>query len=97
MKRIQCKDVGDNNGFFETSPEAVALVSDSLAMRDEDVTQGRLRVKAEELWAMLDDISTAGDAFKPDLNDPFVKYVLRKCEERNKHFQSDGYILFVTL
>jgi hypothetical protein len=65
-------------------------------MRDEDITQGRLRAKAEELWAMLDDISTAGDAFKPDLNDPFVKYVLAKCEEKNKHFQSDGYSLFAT-
>ena len=70
--------------------------NDKVVMRDEYITQGRLRVKAEELWSMLDDISTAGDAFKPDLNDPFVKYVLSKCEEKNRHFQSDGYNLFVT-
>ena len=65
-------------------------------MQDEQITQGRLRVKAEALWGLLDDISTAGDAFKPDINDPFVKYVLSRCEERGKHFESDGYSLYVT-
>ena len=65
-------------------------------MKDEQITQGRLRVKAEALWGLLDDISTAGDMFKPDLNDPFVKYVLSHCEEKNKHFESDGYNLYVT-
>ncbi|MDH3354502.1 MAG: hypothetical protein OEL79_04725 [Chromatiales bacterium] len=79
----------------KTTP-AVGGQNELLVMRDECVTQGRMRVKAEGLWKMLDDISTAGDVFKPDLDDPFVKYVLSKCEERSKHFQSDGYDLFVT-
>lgn len=51
----------------------------------------------EALWKMLDDISTAGDMFKPDLKDPYVKYVMAKCEERGKHLHSpDGYALVRT-
>jgi len=34
------------------------------------------------LWKLLDDISTAGDMFKPEINGYF-KYVNRKCEERS--------------
>lgn len=45
------------------------------------------------LWKMLDDISTAGDAFKPDDSD-FVQYVLKKCEERGEYLTSDGFELF---
>lgn len=45
------------------------------------------------LWKMLDDISTAGDAFKPEQS-PFVDYVLKKCEEREKYLTSDGFELF---
>ncbi len=33
------------------------------------------------LWSLLDDISTAGDMFKPEINNYF-NYVNRKCEER---------------
>jgi len=48
------------------------------------------------LWNLLDDISTAGDMFKPD-DTPFVKYVLKKCEERGKYLGSlDGYTLVRT-
>jgi len=46
------------------------------------------------LWKMLDDISTAGDAFKPE-DSPFARYVLKKCEEREKYIVSDGYELFL--
>ena len=65
-------------------------------MSDIEITTERMREKAELLWSLLDDISTAGDMFKPDLDDPFVEYVLNKCEERSKEFVSDGYRLFVT-
>lgn len=34
------------------------------------------------LWKLLDDISTAGDIFKPEINSYF-NYVNRKCEERS--------------
>jgi len=34
------------------------------------------------LWKLLDDISTAGDMFKPE-NNGYFKYVNRKCEERS--------------
>ena len=65
-------------------------------MKNADITEERMREKAESLWSMLDDISTAMDMFKPDLDDPFVKYVLLRCKARGKEFQSDGYNLFVT-
>ncbi len=96
MKQIDCEGVGDNNGFFEATAEAGLSSVERLVMRDAEVTPERMREKAEALWQMLDDISTAGDMFKPDLNDPFVKYVLAQCEERSNEFTSDGYELFVT-
>ena len=83
----------DNDGLFlntawqdDVTMEKIKVVYDS---------DHYLTIKSAEcLWEILDDISTAGDAFKPDLNDPFVKYVLDKCEQKNKHFDSDGYNLF---
>lgn len=73
-----------------------AVNVDPLVMQNAVISAERMREKAEALWCLLDDISTAGDMFKPDLKNPFVAYVLRKCEERSKHFESDGYKLFVT-
>lgn len=64
--------------------------------KDVPVSPERMREKAEELWKLLDNISTAGDAYKPNLDDPFVKYVLRECEKKGKHFESDGYKLYCT-
>ena len=34
------------------------------------------------LWTLLDDISTAGDMFKPE-NTNYFRYVNRKCEARS--------------
>lgn len=65
-------------------------------MKDCTVSPERMREKAEALWSLLDDISTGGDIFKPDLSDPFVKYVLEICERRSDHFNGDGYTLYVT-
>lgn len=78
------------------SAQGQAVKVDPFVMQDAVVSAERMREKAEALWCLLDDISTAGDMFKPDLKDPFVAYVLRKCEERGEHFISDGYKLFVT-
>jgi len=98
-KGENCNSISGVDHSKDCQKEHMATVCNASEekMKDEYITQGRLRVKAEELWGMLDDISTAGDMFKPDLNDPFVRYVLKKCEEKNKHFVSDGYDLFVTL
>jgi len=47
------------------------------------------------LWSLLDDISTAGDMFKPEINDYF-KYVNQKCEERSEVANSeDGQTLTI--
>jgi len=47
------------------------------------------------LWKLLDDISTAGDMYKPEINGYF-KYVNQKCEDRclvaNSH---DGMTLSI--
>jgi hypothetical protein len=48
-----------------------------------------------ELWKLLDDISTAGDVFKPEIN-AYFKYVNRKCEARSNVANSlDGFNLTI--
>ena len=47
------------------------------------------------LWSLLDDISTAGDMFKPEQTGYF-KYVNKKCEERSTVDESlDGQTLTI--
>jgi len=46
-----------------------------------------------KLYQIIDDISTAGDMFKPELQ-AFEKYVFKKIEDANKLIVSDGYKLF---
>ncbi len=55
-------------------------------MSDEE----KLEAECKRLWALLDDISTAGDMFKPQI-DVYFKYVNKKCDERDGLFTSDGY------
>lgn len=46
---------------------------------------------AERLWSILDDISCAFDHYKPDMNNNFVNYVSKKCEEKGWYANSlDG-------
>jgi len=59
---------------------------------EEPATLEEWKRKAEALWSLLDDISTAGDMFKPEITNYF-KYVNMKCEERSKYMQSDGYFI----
>ncbi len=47
------------------------------------------------LWGLLDDISTAGDQFKPEITEYF-KAVNRICDKRSLVAQSDGYKIFLT-
>ena len=58
----------------------------------------RLKHKDDQitfLWKLLDDISTAGDMFKPE-NNGYFTYVNRKCEERSLVANSeDGHTLII--
>ncbi|MCZ2131110.1 MAG: hypothetical protein LC109_12710 [Bacteroidia bacterium] len=67
------------------------------AFRPTDVSSSNFRQSAEELWSLLDDIDTLGDAIKPNDYNGFIRYweaVHRVLRKRFKHFQSDGYKLY---
>jgi hypothetical protein len=49
--------------------------------------------RESKLWDLLDDIDTASDIFRPNLDDPFVSYVMKKVKARHHHLVSDGYKL----
>lgn len=53
--------------------------------------------KAEALWSLLDDISTASDMIKPHDErsyKAFYDFAMKKCEQRSQHMVSpDGYSL----
>ena len=61
---------------------------------DSDVDREEWKDIAYVLWALLDDIDTASDMFKPTMNN-FYKYAMSKVEERFKQMGSDGHDLFV--
>jgi len=52
----------------------------------------RARNEAERLWGILDDISTAGDYYKPAIC-PYSSYVMKTCESRIGLITSDGHTL----
>ena len=60
--------------------------------------ESRIKHKDDQivyLWKLLDDISTAGDMFKPEINGYF-KFVNKKCEERSAVAESlDGQTLTI--
>jgi hypothetical protein len=52
---------------------------------------------AQRLWNILDDIDTAFDHYKPDMQNNFVNYVNHKCRERGEYANSlDGQTLTFT-
>lgn len=53
-----------------------------------------LTKELKRLWILLDDISTAGDMFKPEITNYF-RYVNKKCDERDGLLYSDGYELYL--
>lgn len=57
----------------------------------------RWKKAAEDLWQLLDDISTASDMFKPTSLEgykAFYRYTMKRCKERGKILESrDGYTL----
>ena len=58
------------------------------------VSEDVLLKELKRLWDLLDDISTAGDAFKPE-NNAYFRYVNGKAEDRSGIITSDGYDLFL--
>ena len=60
-------------------------MSEELKSENELLTE-----ECKRLWSLMDDIDTAGDMFKPEINNYF-KYVQKKVEGRVGLFTSDGY------
>lgn len=61
---------------------------------DADVNKEEWKDIAYKLWALLDDIDTASDMFKPTMNN-FYKYTMGKVEKRFEQMASNGYDLYV--
>jgi hypothetical protein len=58
----------------------------------------RLQKIGHGLWALLDDIDTASDMFKPSDEAGyrrFYEYAMKKAEERHALLTSDGYELYL--
>jgi hypothetical protein len=49
--------------------------------------------RERKLWDLLDDIDTAFDDFRPQM-EPFERYVEKKVGERHQILHSDGYELY---
>ncbi len=80
------------------SSEAVCYTRNACEQKEykknEDVTLEEWRDMAYKLWDLLDDIDTAGDMFKPEIN-TYFNYICKKVAMRFKQIGSDGYDLFV--
>ena len=72
----------------ETSNEDRAIT----AWNTRPLKEGRITDSEKALWALLDDIDTATDRFKPDRT-PFMEYVYKTVPKRFKYLTSDGYKL----
>ena len=55
---------------------------------------GLLRRAISDLLRIIDDIDTAGDAFKPKRT-PYAEYVMRKSATRGTMVYSDGYEIYL--
>lgn len=56
-----------------------------------------MRLIAESLWSLLDDIDTASDIFKPSDEisyKAFYQYAMKQASKRFIHLESDGYNIF---
>ena len=74
---------------------APAPCSATYNFKNHPQTPEELRAKAEALWQLLDDISTAFDMYKPTMAG-FERRVWHLCEQRSNQFQSDGHKLYAT-
>jgi hypothetical protein len=64
-------------------------------MIEKPATLEEWKAKAEKLWAILDDIDTYGDMYKPEIT-AYFKAVNKKAAERFDVLQSDGYRILNT-
>jgi len=88
------------DGVFITSIAAIELIrmkdlEDSFTVvnnwnKELLIESKLLTEECHRLWSLMDDIDTAGDMFKPEINEYF-KYVQKKAEGRVGLFTSDGY------
>ena len=82
----QDNERGDFGKALEGYPERALELENRVAHKDDQITF---------LWKLLDDISTAGDMFKPEINGYF-NAVNKSCEERSLVANSpDGYKLVI--
>ncbi len=73
-------------GKLKYAYETIRNMEEKIKHKDDQITF---------LWSLLDDISTAGDMYKPEINGYF-KYVSKKCEERSAVANSlDGQTLTI--
>lgn len=80
----------DTRVFDSESPNGKLMVA---VMKKLMGNMGTFQAEAIRLWKLLDDISTAGDMFKPEIT-PYFRYISKKEGERNGLITSDGYALF---
>jgi hypothetical protein len=76
--------------------QANASPVESIDMDEVVFTSPEMRIAAEALWGLLDDIDSASDMIKPTNLEGYKKfydYAMRKSEERHKFLRSDGYKL----
>lgn len=62
-------------------------------LKDENMNAEKWERIARELWAILDDIDTASDIFKPIKNN-FYNHSMNKVGQRWMLMGSDGYKLY---
>ena len=90
---IQSKPTTDK--YRENFPEVGRNKSVVGCFVERSATLEEWKYKAESLWALLDDIDTFGDFYKPEHTEYF-KAVDMKSRERHKILQSDGYKIINT-
>lgn len=76
-------------------PVALQSLASYGPLIEKPATLAEWKHKAEALWALLDDIDTYGDMFKPE-HTSYVNAVDAKTRERFKHMESDGYFIVNT-
>lgn len=86
--------MGDRDQYCECGSGRGKCVDCMVEMIDR-LTKDNEQLKSDllTLWSLLDDISTAGDMFKPEIS-PYFKYVNITCGRRSTVATSDGYEVF---
>ena len=73
-----------------TEPTALVSLESQGELVEVPATLEQWKAKAEALWAIIDDIDTYGDMFKPT-HTPYFIAVNKKQRQRFNHMYSNGY------